>query len=1102
MCEITDEVKENKPNYHVLTPKTDLKDAVYFGAIDFALKDKSVHNLAISGPYGAGKSSVIHSYIADCKKQKKKIIGEEWTVNDVTITLAHLRTNANTKKEIDSNQIEYSILEQLFFHDSGANLPESQFSRIKPLSYWDLWVYVFYIVFFGACIFAWLYRYALGLDYPGYLALIIFSVLSSYSVYKLLPIIRSYTVRKISLATASIEIGKGTEQSVLNKHIDEILYFFQQTGTNFVVFEDLDRFNNPDLFVKLREINYLINNAASIEQQVVFVYALRDDMFSDKQRTKFFDFIVPIIPYVDGNNAVDKLFVELKEKGIDNYLCKLLSYYIGEMRMVYNIANEFQIYYSLKSQEADFDINELLAIVAYKNCYPKDFSNLLQHKGLLYTVMANRDIVFEKDLKDLDAMIDDLTRQSASIGEKTPMSAADKAELNGILEKIDKFRSDKELIKNAKYVNLLHEGYNLNGLLSSYKDYNCSKKQFAEQVGLLERMLMMGYIDENYKRYVSLFHEGILGKEEIKFIVDVACKKRNPYDYKLEKAAQVIDEVKTEDFLNNSCVWNFDILDALLKGDAISDKTENMLRCLLDTDGGYDFINQYVTKGKEVDKFIDRIFSIYPDLLKKMRVSAKVEIDEAYWIRLILRNVWIDTIPKVLEQNEELIADDADYFMQNDIPLKRLKEIAKLLDIKFTNIGAEEPVAIKEFLIENSLYDIAPDVMKNIIPFEDVNDAFEHSNYSLLHDKRLAPMLTYINKNAVEYVEDVWMKLPMQKETEECVIELIKLCSEKIKEKEILDHTIMLVDEIHTVLDDDDLEVEPFFDSLSVLPTWENVKAIFIWEEEKLTDYVIRYLNNEIVYTELKGCIKQVYYKAGSTSADTKLSRAILYNNKISSEALVTMMEDSMQLGSWESAKVTAEKAEAMAVHRKISFGKATLDFVRGAYKNVFMLMLKNYFSDVVKNLDNTVSLRSDEIEMLTNLKLHPMQYRKLLPYIKADAVKDAKKLDFVVSAIERKEKAVASSVALAVVKNQNVDQRRRVRIFISCENVSAREVIKECLLLLGKPYSGMVRRFSKIPKTDLNRELIENLKRKGYVSTYSLKNDSYYQVNLKGNGW
>jgi len=66
-----------------------------------------------------------------------------------------------------------------------------------------------------------------------------------------------------------------------------------------VIFEDIDRFENTEIFVKLRELNNIINNSKQISRKVVFVYAIRDDMFIDKERTKFFYFIVPVIPYIN-----------------------------------------------------------------------------------------------------------------------------------------------------------------------------------------------------------------------------------------------------------------------------------------------------------------------------------------------------------------------------------------------------------------------------------------------------------------------------------------------------------------------------------------------------------------------------------------------------------------------------------------------------------------------------------------------------------------------------------------------------------------------------------------------------------------------------------
>lgn len=92
--------------------------------------------------------------------------------------------------------------------------------------------------------------------------------------------------------------------SLLNVYIDEIVYFFEQTQYNVVIFEDLDRHNDGAIFIKLREINQLINNSLPSDKPVRFIYAVRDNLFSTPEsRTKFFDFVMPVIPVMDSENA-------------------------------------------------------------------------------------------------------------------------------------------------------------------------------------------------------------------------------------------------------------------------------------------------------------------------------------------------------------------------------------------------------------------------------------------------------------------------------------------------------------------------------------------------------------------------------------------------------------------------------------------------------------------------------------------------------------------------------------------------------------------------------------------------------------------------------
>lgn len=123
-------------------------------------------------------------------------------------------------------------------------------------------------------------------------------------------------LNKLNLKNGEIELKEYKDDtSIFNKHMDEIVYFFQVTKYNVVIIEDLDRFNNTDIFLKLREVNQLLNQSESVGRKIVFIYAVRDDMFLDEERTKFFDYITTVIPIINSSNSVDKLKEELEIKG-------------------------------------------------------------------------------------------------------------------------------------------------------------------------------------------------------------------------------------------------------------------------------------------------------------------------------------------------------------------------------------------------------------------------------------------------------------------------------------------------------------------------------------------------------------------------------------------------------------------------------------------------------------------------------------------------------------------------------------------------------------------------------------------------------------------
>jgi hypothetical protein len=207
-------------------------------------------------------------------------------------------------------------------------------------------------------------------------------------------------------------------KSVLNDNIDEILYYFRQGGYNVVIFEDLDRFEQTEIFTKLREINLLINQSKSIKEHVVFIYAVRDDIFKENERTKFFDFIIPVIPIVNFSNS-SEILQKKREKESYSFSKELVddvSIFLGDMRLLFNVTNEYHIYQ--KSLNANLSQDQLFAILVYKNLYPSDFTDLANNQGDLYKHIYRkkeliRDLIEKSDeqIQERENKIEELEKE-------------------------------------------------------------------------------------------------------------------------------------------------------------------------------------------------------------------------------------------------------------------------------------------------------------------------------------------------------------------------------------------------------------------------------------------------------------------------------------------------------------------------------------------------------------------------------------------------------------------------------------------------------------------------------------------------------------------
>lgn len=393
-------------------------EACYQSVLDIAarLEKEDATNIALTGPFGSGKSSVLLSLQDDFKNY-----------NYLNISLATLKPLDGDKEteEISVDRlVEYSILQQLIYREKARDLKDSRIKRISYLSNKEvnyaagilLTALICIIIVFEPSFLRveWLSEslsnHVLNIV-ADIVCLLILGVISFFAIRSAIPTINRIRVNRINIKDGGIEIAE-KNASVFNKHLDEIIYFFERTKYSVVIIEDLDRFESIGIFLKLRELNQLLNQSKIIGRKIFFIYAVRDDMFKDTDRVKCFDYITTVIPVVNRSNARNKLKEELEKRGqrdeISSEALKALGPWLNDMRMIKNISNEFVQYSARLSPSLSKE--KLLAMIIYKNYHPDDFAKLHDSSGYVYGFFRLRKKLEDSLLKVIEEKNDSIEK--------------------------------------------------------------------------------------------------------------------------------------------------------------------------------------------------------------------------------------------------------------------------------------------------------------------------------------------------------------------------------------------------------------------------------------------------------------------------------------------------------------------------------------------------------------------------------------------------------------------------------------------------------------------------------------------------------------------
>jgi hypothetical protein len=418
--------------------------STYLNRLERAVEEPKNLNIALTGRYGAGKSSVLDKF-----EEPRK---------STTLRLAISTLGPNGEGATLTNRIQKELVKQLVYSASPRTMRHSRFRRSVALPWRRaLGEAAAAVTLLGAimALLGWLPPVVgTGVDNHGLVRVAAWAGFAALLVV-VATVLRMVThdrfvVSDVSAGGATVKLSERTP-TYFDEYLDDIVNYFDSEDIDIVIFEDLDRFNDPHIFEALRELNTLLNNTNKRTEKgtpLRFVYAVRDSLFEKlgadteaegndaaaaetvrANRTKFFDIVIPMVPFISHRNARDLLADLLKEagiSGIDRRLVNLVAQHATDMRLLRNMRNEYLVFAErlLESNKVapGLTASNLFALVAYKNFHLEDFEQISRRDSDLDRLYGLRRYLVRESVAALEHRQRDLTSGRWRLRTRAPLA--------------------------------------------------------------------------------------------------------------------------------------------------------------------------------------------------------------------------------------------------------------------------------------------------------------------------------------------------------------------------------------------------------------------------------------------------------------------------------------------------------------------------------------------------------------------------------------------------------------------------------------------------------------------------------------------------------
>lgn len=1013
--------------------------------LDYAIGRKDCFNIALTGIYGSGKSSIIKTVL---KKHRWK--------NVLRLSLSRY-ISKEENINFNEQEIERTIFQHVLYKSNPNHTPQSKYRRISHRNYKKAVFYSFCVIVIALCgVILWRSEWIDGLGLkPPFIGTALQELMLKVAEWKnslavtclfvAALVVLTHVIRRASkfgihsIKIKDVEFDVKDKDVDFNTLIDELLYYLKAGNYDMVVFEDLDRIDKPkQLFLKFREINLLLNESAYYKfwhKRIVFLYAIRDEVFQEEEKTKFFDYIVPVIPVVDHFNTSDYLLKNYKPEldEVDDKDIMSLGLYIGGMRQLLNIMNEYGVYKRMILVKP-LSQTKLLALTIYKNLYPKDYAEAHNKQGSLYNVFENkkkfsvlltandekvlenlnkqievtkRDIIEQRKILtiwaqmkgNITALIINEERHGLDevIARDDLFHQVETNNVDGIVEEEEgheyrrtwnyKFNEIvREMDENGNYSETMYElneklfklvvsrntvqkkiqvitNYALQKIILEIDDTGKTLEIVTKQCGndkekarVLHAFIRNGYIDDDYKAYLTFSYPGSMSRIDFEFVHSVLQGSETDYYVELNSFDQIIKSLHTDNFSHKS-ILNYSLLKYLL-----AQKDEVRLDLFIQTAKNEPSFMVSAYQYEEVDEeFFRRVFEGWNYCIREI-LKLVLASDQKTMLMLFWR-----------EAPQGLLLDDSERAYLNgmyNVVCESISVITQESAIKtadaynliFERIRKPDDATkdLYEYVLEHHQFSINAENLSIIY-----GESFNTSSYTQVMNGKKS-VYEYVNENIEEF-----MRLLPETDTQESENAIVEIINKKLIDRELVKQFVSRQEKKLDSLDKVNAVSYGFlFETDRIIPSWGVIEKYYSTcpnDTEQVVEYVKRHVD------ELEN--------SKSEEKDMGLPMLLLKDNEtLTSEQYEKLAKCfDLYFNTSDLANLDDERLKAVVNNDLVEYNKESVDFFKGESEELLAHFIIHFFGEIVKDENFDVSFNNELSLRLLNSELTIEQKKWLI---------------------------------------------------------------------------------------------------------------------------